>query len=125
MDSECCTRLLRWINLKKRDSKLNFFQIRRCEDQVRCAIICEVRKIKIRLPKRISIFNTGAVAILKAVKTTRIILTDSLSNLMAQEKIYTRVNNKRNRPKWCSGYDYRLLTQRFRVRIPGKVWFFR
>jgi hypothetical protein len=24
-----------------------------------------------------------------------------------------------------SGYDYRLLTQRFRVRIPGKVWFFR
>jgi hypothetical protein len=25
----------------------------------------------------------------------------------------------------CSGYDYRLLTQRFWVRIPGKVWFFR
>jgi hypothetical protein len=32
---------------------------------------------------------------------------------------------KLDRPKWCSGYDYRLLTQRFRVRIPGKVWFFR
>jgi hypothetical protein len=30
-----------------------------------------------------------------------------------------------NRPKWCSGYDYRLQTQRFRVRIPGKVWVFR
>jgi hypothetical protein len=26
-----------------------------------------------------------------------------------------------HRPKWCSGYDDRLLTQRFRVRIPGKV----
>jgi hypothetical protein len=29
-----------------------------------------------------------------------------------------------DRPKWCSGYDDRLPTERFRVRIPGKVWFF-
>jgi hypothetical protein len=37
----------------------------------------------------------------------------------------TYINNViDNRPKWCSGYDYRLLTQRFRVRVPGKVWFF-
>jgi hypothetical protein len=48
-----------------------------------------------------SIFNAEAVAILEATKATRrwgiakkIILTDSLSNLMAQEKIYTRGNSK-------------------------------
>jgi ribonuclease HI len=48
-----------------------------------------------------SIFNAEAVAILEAIKATRrwgiakkIILTDSLSNLMAQEKIYTRGNSK-------------------------------
>jgi hypothetical protein len=48
-----------------------------------------------------SIFNAEAVAILKAIKATRrwgiakkSSLTDSLSNLMAQEKIYTRGNNK-------------------------------
>jgi hypothetical protein len=47
-----------------------------------------------------SIFNAEAVAILEAIKATRrwriakkIILTDSLSNLMTQEKIYTRVNS--------------------------------
>jgi ribonuclease HI len=48
-----------------------------------------------------SIFNAGAVAILVAIKATRrwgigkkIILTDALSNPMAQEKIYTRGNSK-------------------------------
>jgi hypothetical protein len=55
------------------------------EVRVGCAIICEAREIKIRLPKQMSIFNAEAVAILKAIKTTRrwktakkIILTDSL-----------------------------------------------
>jgi hypothetical protein len=54
-----------------------------------------------RLPKQMYIFNAEAVAILEAIKATRrwwiakkIILTDSLSNLMAQEKIYTRGNSK-------------------------------
>jgi hypothetical protein len=48
-----------------------------------------------------SIFNAEALAILEEIKATRrwriakkIILTDSLSNLMAQEKIYTRGNSK-------------------------------
>jgi hypothetical protein len=70
-------------------------------DRVGCTIICETREIKIRLPKQMSIFNTEAVAILEAIKATRrwgfaikIFLTDSLSNLMAQEKIYTRENRK-------------------------------
>jgi hypothetical protein len=46
-------------------------------------------------------------------------------------KVYRKPTNTQrcipiaHRPKWCSGYDDRLLTQRFRVRIPGKVWFFR
>jgi hypothetical protein len=31
-----------------------------------------------------------------------------------------------NRPtQWWSGYDYRLITQRFWVRVTGKVWSFR
>jgi hypothetical protein len=66
------------------------------EDRAACAIICETREIKIRLPKQISIFNAEAVAILEAIKATRrwgitkkIILTDSLSNLIAQKKYTT------------------------------------
>jgi hypothetical protein len=62
---------------------------------------CEAREIKIRLPKQMSIFNAEAVAILEAITATRrwgiakkIILTYSLSNLIAQEKIYTRRNSK-------------------------------
>jgi hypothetical protein len=61
------------------------------EDRIGCAIICEARKIKIRLPKQMSIFNTESVAILEAIIATKrweiakkIILADSLSNLMAQ-----------------------------------------
>jgi hypothetical protein len=53
------------------------------EDRIGCAIICEPRKFKIRLPKQISIFNAEAVVILEAIKATRrcgiakkIILTD-------------------------------------------------
>jgi hypothetical protein len=63
------------------------------EDRVGCAIICEAREIKIRLPKQMSIVNAEVVAILEAIKATRrwgiakkIILIDSLSNLLAQEK---------------------------------------
>jgi hypothetical protein len=36
-----------------------------------CAIICEAREIKIRLPKQMSNFNPEAVAILEAIKATR------------------------------------------------------
>jgi hypothetical protein len=67
------------------------------EDREGCAIICGDREIKIRLPKQMSIFNAEEVAI-KATRrwgiAKKIILTDSLSNLMAQEKIYTRGNSK-------------------------------
>jgi hypothetical protein len=41
------------------------------EERVGCAIICEAREIKIRLPKQMSIFNAEAVAILEAIKATR------------------------------------------------------
>jgi hypothetical protein len=41
------------------------------EDRVGCAIICETREIKIRLPYQMSICNTEAVAILEAIKATR------------------------------------------------------
>jgi hypothetical protein len=71
------------------------------EGRVVCATICEAREIQIRLPKQMSIFNAEAVAILEPTKATRrwgiakkIILTDSLSNLMVQEKIHTRGNSK-------------------------------
>jgi hypothetical protein len=42
------------------------------EERVGCAIICETREIKIRLPKQMSIFNAEAVAILEAIKAKRI-----------------------------------------------------
>jgi hypothetical protein len=65
------------------------------EYRVGCAVICEAREIKTRLPKQMSIFNAEAVAILEAIKATRrrgiakkIILTNSLSILMTQGKIY-------------------------------------
>jgi hypothetical protein len=41
------------------------------EDRVWCAIICEAREIKIRLPKQMSIFNAEAVAILEPIEATR------------------------------------------------------
>jgi hypothetical protein len=41
------------------------------EDRVRCAIICEAREIKIRLPKLMLMFYAEAVAILEAIKATR------------------------------------------------------
>jgi hypothetical protein len=41
------------------------------EDRVGCAIICEAREFKIRLPKQMPIFNAEAVAILEAIKATR------------------------------------------------------
>jgi hypothetical protein len=51
-------------------------------------------------------------------------------NLIYKCVIYFAIENlnltKVSSPtQWCSGYDYRLLAQRFRVRNPGKVWFFR
>jgi hypothetical protein len=71
------------------------------EDRVGCAIISEAREIKLRLPKQILIFNAEAVAIMESMKAKKrwgiaknTILTNSLSNLMAQEKIHTRGNSK-------------------------------
>jgi hypothetical protein len=75
------------------------------KDRVWCAIICETREIKIRLPKQMSIFNAKAVAILEAIKATRrwgiakkIILTDSLSD-GSKKNIYTRGNSKMTKLK--------------------------
>jgi hypothetical protein len=64
------------------------------EDQVSC----EAREIKIRLPTEKTIFNAEEVAILEAIKEDgglpkKNILTYSLSNLMAQDKIHTRGNS--------------------------------
>jgi hypothetical protein len=58
------------------------------EDRVGCAIICEAREIKIRLPKQMLIFNAEAVAILEAIKATRRWGKNYL-NVIAQEKTYT------------------------------------
>jgi hypothetical protein len=69
------------------------------ENLVGCAVICDNREIKIRLEEQTCIFNAEAQAIIEAIKATRgitkkIILTDSLSNLMAQKSIYTKGNGK-------------------------------
>jgi hypothetical protein len=46
-------------------------------------------------------------------------------NIPIFTSVFSDIALIQDRPKWCSGYDDRLLTQRFWVRIPGKVWFFR
>jgi hypothetical protein len=67
-----------------------------------CAIVIGQREVKIRLAKQMSIFNAEAQAIIEAIKITRIwrvekriIMTDSLSNIVAQEEIFTRGNSKK------------------------------
>jgi hypothetical protein len=61
------------------------------------------REVKIiRLAGQMSIFNADAQAIKEAIKITRrwgvdkrIIMTDSLSNIVAQEETFTRGNSKK------------------------------
>jgi hypothetical protein len=67
-----------------------------------CAIVMGYREVKIRLTGQMSIFNAKAQAIIEAIKITRrwevdkrIIITDSLSNIVAQERTFTRGNSKK------------------------------
>jgi hypothetical protein len=64
--------------------------------------LCGPEKIKIRWAEQTYIFNADDQAIIEAIKATRrwvivkiIVITDSLSNLMAQETLYTKANIKK------------------------------
>jgi ribonuclease HI len=68
---------------------------------VGCAAICGTKEIRIRLAEQTCIFNAEAQAIIEAIKATRrwritekVILTDSLGNLIAQESLYSKGNGK-------------------------------
>jgi ribonuclease HI len=76
------------------------------EDRVGCSVICGPKEIKIRLAEQTCIFNAEAQAIIEAIKATRrwkivkkIVITDSLSNLTAQETPYTKENSKKTELK--------------------------
>jgi hypothetical protein len=75
------------------------------EDRVGCSVICDPEEIKIRLAEQTCIFNAEAQAI-KAIKVTRtwglvkrILITDSSSNLMPLETLYTKRNSKKTELK--------------------------
>jgi hypothetical protein len=64
-------------------------------DRVGCSVICGPEEIKIRLAKQTWMFN--AQAIIEAIKATRrwvmvkrIVITNSLSNLLAQKHYVPR-----------------------------------
>jgi hypothetical protein len=66
------------------------------EDRAGCSVICGPEEIKIRQAEQTCLFNSEALAIIEAIEATRrwgivkrIVITDSLSNLMAQETLYT------------------------------------
>jgi ribonuclease HI len=70
------------------------------EDRVGCLVICGPKEIKIRLAEQTCIFNAETQAIIEAIKATRrwgivkrIVITDSLSNLIAQKTLYTKVKD--------------------------------
>jgi hypothetical protein len=70
------------------------------EGRVGCSVVCGPEEIKIRLAEQTCIFN--AEAIIEAIKATRrfgivkrIVITDILSNIMAQETLYTKGNSKK------------------------------
>jgi hypothetical protein len=76
------------------------------EDRVGCSVICGPEEIKIRLAEQTCIFNAEAQAIIEMIKATRrweiverIVITDSLSNLMAQETLYAKGNSKKTELK--------------------------
>jgi ribonuclease HI len=65
------------------------------------AVIYGTKEIRIRLAEQTCIFSAEAQAIIEAIKATRrwritkkVILTDSLSSLMAQESLYSKGNSK-------------------------------
>jgi hypothetical protein len=80
-----------------------------------CAIVMGQRKVKIRLTGQMSIFNAEAQTIIEAIKITRrwgvnqrIIITDSISNIVAQEETFTRGNSKKmvtKRPNGRRGFE--------------------
>jgi ribonuclease HI len=65
---------------------------------VGCATICGTKEMRIRLAEQTCIFNAEAQAIIEATRrrriTKKVILTDSLSNLKAQESLYSKGNSK-------------------------------
>jgi hypothetical protein len=76
------------------------------EEWVGCSVICGPEEIKIRLAKQTCIFNADAQASIEAITATRrwgivkrIVITDSLSNIMAQETLYTKGNSKKTELK--------------------------
>jgi hypothetical protein len=77
------------------------------EDRVLgCLVIYCPEEIKIRLAEQTCIFNAEATAIIEAIKATtrwgivkRIVITDSFSNFMAQQTLYTKVNSKKTELK--------------------------
>jgi hypothetical protein len=76
------------------------------EDRVGCSVICGPEEIKIRLAEQTCICNAEAQAIIEMIKATRrweiverIVITDSLSNLMAQETLYAKGNSKKTELK--------------------------
>jgi ribonuclease HI len=71
------------------------------DNLVGCAVICGTKEIRIRLAEQRCLFNAEAQAIIEAIKPTRrwritkkVILTDSLSSLMAQKSLYSKRNSK-------------------------------
>jgi ribonuclease HI len=76
------------------------------EDRVGCSVIFGPEEIKIRLAEQTCIFNAEAQAIIEAIKVTRtwglvkrILITDSSSNLMPLETLYTKRNSKKTELK--------------------------
>jgi hypothetical protein len=77
------------------------------------------REVKIRLAGQMSIFNAEAQVIIEAIQITRrwgvdkrIIMSDSLSNIVAQEDTFTRGNSKKMVLKDLMAEDYYKLVYR-------------
>jgi hypothetical protein len=76
-------------------------------DRVGCSLICDPEEISIRLAEQTCIFNAEDQAIIEAIKANRrwgiakrIVITDSLSNLMAQKFVYpTELAGSTQNPK--------------------------
>jgi hypothetical protein len=72
------------------------------EDWEGCSVIYGPEDKNIRLAEQTCIFNAEAQAIIEAIKATRrwaivkrIVKTNSLSNRMAQETLYSKGNSKK------------------------------
>jgi hypothetical protein len=82
-------------------------------------IVMGQREVKIRLAGQMSIFNAEAQAIIEAIKITRrwgmyklIIMTDSLSNIVAQEETFTGGNSKKMVLKDLMAEEMRMWASR-------------